>query len=271
MVCSPENKIIIKTALFSAVLTLVLFLLVNFFVNRSWNLFVPSTPKTEPFTVQGTGTAKATPDQAQISFIVRKTAPKLEDAQNQANNLTNKIVADLEKIGIENKYIKTGSYNSHPNYASNSPETDAATMPRPIPDSGGSAKIETYTVTENIDITVCTIAKANEVIDVATRDSAENIYGPNLTFSEDARQKLEDEARATAISDAKQKAETLASQTGIRLGKILSVQESGTPFQPQPFLMNSKVEPASDESASTQINPGENTITENITLSFETK
>ena len=272
MKLNPKTELTVKTALFSAVFTLVLFSLANFFVNRSWNFFSANVSKTQPFTVQGSGSATATPDQSQISFMITKTAPKLEDAQNEANTATNSIEADLQSAGIQKKDIQTGNYNSHPNYAENtSAISNIPVRPTPVPPPGNSTDIASYTVDENVTITLHDISKANTVIDIATKGSAENIYGPSFTFSEQKQQTLSDQARTAAIANAKQKAEKMAVETGIRLGKILSVQETSTPFGIQPLMLNAKAESGVSGSAPTQINPGENTMTVNITLSYEVR
>jgi|GEM_PF-707810 len=272
MEMNPKKESVVKTAFLSAVFTLVLFSLANFFVNRSWNFFSAGASKTQPFTVQGSGTAKAMPDQAQISFTVTKTAPKLDDAQNEANTASNSIVNDLQKAGIQKNNIQTGNYNSHPNYAeNNSPNTISAIRPIPVPPSGNSTEIVSYTVDENVNVTVRDISKANDVIDIATKGGAENIYGPNFSFSESQQQKLADQARTAAIANAKQKAEKIATEAGIRLGKVLSVQENSAPYPIRPLTMDAKTESGAAGSAPTQINPGEDTATEDITLSFETR
>src|SRR6185437_14707970 len=99
--------------------TVLLLMLVNYFFNHSWNFFLNSQMKTQTFSVQGTGTATAAPDQSSVSFTVTKTATTLKDAQNQANTFTNKIVSDLQKIGIAKQDIQTNNYNSYPNYPDN--------------------------------------------------------------------------------------------------------------------------------------------------------
>lgn len=272
MQMNQNSESMIKTALLSAVFTLVLFSLANYFLNRSWNFFSMNGAKQQPFTVQGSGTATATPDQAQISFTVTKSAPKLGDAQNEANSAANSIVNDLQKAGIEKKDIKTGNYNSRPNYSENTVQGSSGfAMPVPAPIRGNSTAILSYTVDENVEITIRDVSKINDVIDVATKGGAENIFGPNFTFSESEQQKLEDQARTEAIESAKQKAAKIAAEAGIRLGKISSVQENSTPFPIQPMMLNAKDGSGGAETAPTQINPGENTVTENITLTFETR
>ncbi len=261
MKLSPQLKESLVTALFSSLFTLVILLLTNFLLNHSWNLFVGST--SQPFTVQGTGSVTQKPDSATVSFTITKTANTLQDAQNQANTSTNTMVADVKKLGIAEKDIKTSNYNSYPNY-----DTSEKIMPlRTIPSSSGTA-ITGYTVSENVDITLSDISKANSVIDVLTKDSAENVSGPNLTFSQSTQDSLTQKARLAAIADAKKKAEVLANAAGVRLGRITNVQEGNTPFQVQPLML--KTQDSAVGSAPTQIQPGENTITVSVTLSYQT-
>lgn len=201
----------------------------------------------QPFTVQGSASVTQKPDSATISFTVSKTAAALSDAQNQANTFTNTIVADVKKIGIGEKDIKTSNYNSSPDY----------TMPM-----RGGQTITGYTVSESVTITLTNITKANSVIDTITKDGAENISGPNLAFLQSTQDALTQKARLQAIADAKNKAQALASAAGIRLGRVINIQENSVPFPIRPMMLKTD--------GPTQVNPGENTITETVTLSYET-
>ena len=261
-----ESKLVLKTAILSSVFTLILLVLASYLFNHSWNLFAGS--KSQVFTAEGTSSLKAVPDEAQVYFTVTITAKTLEDAQNQANTKTNSIVIDLQSAGISQDDIKTSNYNSYPNYDQNSSVKSNAAMPSPIYPSRNTEKIISYTVSENVDITIHDISKVNSVIDLATKDEAENISGPNFTFSESKQKLLNDQLRTEAINNAKQKAQSIAKTAEIRLGKIVNVQENSTPY-PTPLLMKSEAQGSSGSSAPTQINPGENTLTETVTLSYE--
>jgi uncharacterized protein len=251
---ASDKKIAVKTAILSAIFTVVLLLLLNYFFNHNWNFFENSQIKTQTFQAQGTGTATGTPDQSDVSFTVSKSATTAETAQQQANTLMNTIISDLQKSGVEKKDIQTSNYNSSPNYATN------------------GTTITNYTVSENVDVTVHDNSKVNTVIDTVTKDGAQNVYGPNLTFSNDKQQQLEDQARIAAINNAKQKAQSLAGAAGMHLGKIINVQEtqpnSVYPIHPVPMLFSAKAE-GTAQSVPTQINPGQNTVTSTVTLTYQ--
>ena len=272
MKLTSEVKIALKTSILSAIFTVVLLLLVNYYFNHTWNLF-GSTAKSQPFTVQGTGTATATPDQSDISFTVTKTATTLKDAQSQANTFTNKIVSDLKKLGVAKKDIQTSNYSSYPNYNDNGGgfgimQPDIKVMP--IRPSQTTNTIISYTVSEDVDITIHSNDITNKVIDTVTNDGAENISGPDLTFSDAKQKQLENDARTKAIQDAKDKAQSIAQAAGINLGRITNIQENNDNAFPivRPLMMNSAA--GSAKSVPTQINPGQNSVTSTVTLSYET-
>lgn len=208
------------------------------------------TTKTNLFSVSGTGKTTGIPDIAALSIGVTKTSSTVTSAQDQANALANKIIEDLKKLGVPEKNIKTTNYSVNPNYDFN----------------GGGQNITGYTVTQTLEVNVTPIDIANKAIAAATADGANLVGGINFTFSDKTKKALEDKARAEAVKMAKEKAESLNKATGIRLGRIVDVQESGN-FEPRPIMMMGALEAKSSD---TQLQPGENSITINVTLSYET-
>lgn len=237
-------------------LTIILFIFLGFFLYTKFVGPIPfsinsiTTTKTNLFSVSGVGKSTGIPDTAQISVGVIKTASTVVSAQEQNNTATNKIIEDLKKLGVEEKNIKTTNYSISPNYDF----------------IGGRQNITGYTVTQTLEIKVTPIDTANKVIDAATSDGANIVNGISFTFNEKTKKDLENKAREEAVKMAKEKAENLAKATGIRLGKIVDVQESGA-FEPRPIMMAQSLE---EKSTDTQLQPGENSITISITLSYET-
>ncbi len=266
MTISKENQHSLTTAIFSSIFTLVLLFLINYFFNHSWNPFAASSSK-QLFTVEGTSTISQKPDAADISFTVAKSALTLKVAEDQANTSANTIVMNIKKLGIPEKDIKTSNYNSSPTYDNTSTGGVPLEM---MPIRGGNGQTITgYTVSESVDVTLSDITKANSVIDVVSNDGAENVSGPNLTFSSTTQDALVTKARLQAVTNAKQKAQGLADAAGIHLGRVVNIQESGNQVPIQPLMMKAG-NSNSGGSTPTQINPGENTITETVTLSYQT-
>ncbi|MDP2637516.1 MAG: SIMPL domain-containing protein [Candidatus Levybacteria bacterium] len=206
------------------------------------------TTKSNLFSVNGVGEATAIPDTAQLSLGVTKTASTVNDAQNQVNTAANKIIEDLKNLGVEEKNIKTTNYSVNPNYDFNRGQT-----------------ITGYAVTQTLEIK-SSIDTSNKVIDAATANGANVVNGVTFTFNDKTKKELENKARTEAVKMAKEKAESLAKATGIRLGKIVDVQES-TGFEPRPMLQTLE---ADGKGGDTQLQPGENSVNITITLSYET-
>lgn len=265
MKLNSEARVALKTAVLTSLLTLILLMGVNYIFNHNFNLFGNSS-KNQPFTVQGSATLKASPDQAQIFFGVNKTAKTLDEAQKLANTFMEKMTSDLKQAGINEKDIKTSNYNSYPTYEAVEPvKTMMITRPQ-------SPTITGYTVNESVTITLHDTDKTNTVIDIVTKDGAENVSGPNFSLSEDTQKKLMNDGRLQAIAEAKQKASDMAKAAGIRLGKLVSVQESNTPYPVAYPMMGAGMAYKADSSISapTRLSPGENEVTVTVTLAYET-
>lgn len=243
----------IKTPFFT-----ILFILLGFFIYTK--LFGPiqffvnsvSTTKTDVFSVSGEGEANAIPDTATINMGITTTNNSITIAQNKTNSVINTIISDLKSLGVEEKSIKTTNYNINPNYNY----------------SDGKQRINGYTVSANIVAKVSPIEKLNQAIDIATLDGANTVGGVQFTFNEKLLERLQEKARKEAIANAKKKAQELAKESGIILGRIINVAETGglNPF-PVPFY--GRAESLDLTSEPTKIQPGESTITSTITLSYE--
>ncbi|MBI2034703.1 MAG: SIMPL domain-containing protein [Candidatus Levybacteria bacterium] len=237
--------------LFTVLAVFVIFyLFTKFFGPIPFSISSVTTTKTDLFTVEGVGEATGIPDTALLSLGVTKKAATIKDAQNQVNQAANAMIADLKKLGIDEKNIKTTNYSVYPDY-----------------DYTRGQTITGYSVSENLEVKVTPIEKANQAIDIATKDGANMVGGITFILNEDIKKSIEQEARKDAVKKAKEKAQNLASAAGIRLGKIVNVQESQG-YQP-PIALESSMLKDGGTGEPTQLTPGESTIRTSITLSYE--
>lgn len=230
-----------------------LFLYTRFFGAIPFSVNSVSTTKTDIFKVEGTGKATEIPNTALISIGVTKNAATVLAAQDQTNSTVNKMLSDFKELGIEEKDIKTTNYSVYPNYD--------YTL--------GKQTVNGYTVTQNLQIKVKPIDKANQVIDKATENGANIVGGISFVLDDQKQKQLENEAREKAVKEAREKAQSLAKAAGITLGRIIDVQEkSATPRRIgfEPMLSAEKA-----EGQATQITPGQNTIEITVSLSYETR
>jgi uncharacterized protein YggE len=139
----------------------------------------------------------------------------------------------------------------------------------PILPQGGQQNITGYTVTQNLEIQVKPIEKANQIVDTATADGANLVGGVNFTFSDTLNKSLKTQATQLAVNNAKAKAQNLADTAGIHLGKIVNVIENQS-GQPIPMMGGGVAAKSIDQSAPSNITPGENSLTVNVVLYYET-
>ena len=209
------------------------------------------TTKSNLFSVSGTGKAVAAPNTAQVSLGVTETAATVTDAQARLNTKTNSVIDALKNLGIEEKDIKTTNYSISPNY-----------------DFTAGQRITGYSASQNLEVKTDKTELANRAVDSATAAGANVVGGITFVFNDKTRAELENKARKDAVAEAKRKAESLADAAGIRLGRILDVQESSA-GQPIPLAQFDRaIGSGGNEQAN--ITPGENTIEITVTLSYET-
>lgn len=215
---------------------------------------VTTQERGDPFVVSESGSATGVPDQAVMSFGINEQASTVLDAQNKANQKSQTLVSALKNVGVQERDIKTTSYNVRPDY-------DYRSEP---------ARITGYSVNIRYSVKVRELDKANDAINAGTQAGANSIGGVSLTLSDEKRDELLAEARKEAIQKAKSKAENLASLAGLNLGKLINVSEGSgiipTPYRAQTFD-SSGLEAA--PVAEAEITPGESEVSTTVSLSWE--
>ncbi len=96
-----------------------------------------------------------------------------------------------------------------------------------------------------------------------------DLSGPN--FSIDNEENLQAEARKKAIDDAKAKAEALADDLGVKLGRVANFSEGGRYGGPIYYGKEMMAVDSSTGSAPAPANipKGENTISSDVTITYE--
>ncbi|MBN2884495.1 SIMPL domain-containing protein [Patescibacteria group bacterium] len=212
------------------------------------------------FTINGIGIVYAKADIANIT-VGLKTATKktAAEATVESTDKMNKIVAALQVLGIEDKDIKTTDYSLRPVY-------------NWIENQGQVLK--GYEVSQNVSVKVRDLSQIGEVIAKTTEQGANQIG--NVSFTIDDEYELKNQARELAITKAKEKAEMIADQAGMKLGEVKGVYEVSSGYQSMPMYANAKMEYVADEAVgagiiSPSIQSGQNEIRVEVSLSYEVK
>jgi len=209
----------------------------------------PVATTNRAITVVGVGTASGTPDVANIDVGVETQAASVQQAVDDNKAQMTKLLDALKSLDIADKDIRTSNYSVY-----------TERQPLPAPDSKGSQGPVIYHVSNQVNVTVRNVNQLGDVLDKVVAAGANNIYGVNFSVADTS--KLEDEARANAMADAKERAASLAKLAGVTLGDVMNVSEviggptpiysaaapkmglggGGTPVQPGELEVNTSVQ-----------------------------
>lgn len=169
----------------------------------------PATTLPRSITVVGEGKVSISPDIARAQIGVEVMMASVKEASDANKELLDAVLAALQAQGIEEQDIQTSGFSVY--------------AERFGPDGPLPADQTNYRVSNNVSVTVRDLATLGDVLDAAIEAGANNIYG--VEFSLDDPSTIESEARASAVEDARAKAEELAELTGATIGDVVSVSE----------------------------------------------
>lgn len=262
-----------KTVLSVALTIFVLLVLVRIFnISYPIDLRVVNTNVSSELSVVGDGKVDVKPDTAYIDAgITVSRARTAAEAKERMTRVNNAIIAAVRALGIAESDITTSNFSINPEYDYNSPR------PLDAPDTSSGSEpndstIVGYSGAANITVKVRDTNKVSAVIEKVTAAGANNVGSPRFTV--DKPEKYREEARNKAIANAKDQADKLSKQLGIKLGKITNVVEGGGGGQPYPMYdraYGGTMLNAEAKSAPPTIEEGTQTVTSTVTLYFERK
>lgn len=212
--------------------------------------------------VRGEGEVMAKPDIGTFSFSVMAEGVDAASAQSESATKINAILGYLEEAGVEEKDIKTSSYYLNPKYRY---ETQVCAANSYCPP--GEPIIDGYEVSQTITVKVRNLDDSGNLISGVGDRGATNISG--LSFTIDDESVLKAEARATAIADAKEKAEKLADALGVSIVRITGYYEEE--FYPQygGYGGDMMMERSDAQKVAPEMPTGENLISSTVSVTFE--
>ena len=213
-----------------------------------------TAPTTNQVSFTGEGKVLAKPDVAKLNFTILTQAITSKAAQDANSTKSNEVARFLKDQGIADKDIKTSGYQIYPQQSIYSD-----TKPR----------ITAYQASQNFQVVIRNLENANEVLDGVVAAGVNQV--DQLQFVIDNPEQLKTQARAKAIKDAKEKANTLESQIGINLGKIVNFQENVAGY-PGPIMYETAMLKSGTGGAELPSLPsGENELTVSVTITYQIK
>jgi len=216
--------------------------------------------------IWGSGAGKSTgdPDLGILSLGVEALADTASEARGMAGGAIDATIAVLKANNIEDRDMQTSQFSISPRYntqeitrcTDNSKELEPVASPSlgmPAPGStgvvemiaiqeerGSECRVEFervlvgYQVTNTLNIKVRDLDNMGNIIDGATESAGNLVRINRVSFAIEDTKPLQIEAREEAIADLLTKANAMAELTGVELGKLVFLTESGV-GAPQSF------------------------------------
>jgi uncharacterized protein len=220
--------------------------------------FAQTQPSVEPMVpasgtvldVTAEGKTTRVPDLAIIRAGVTTQAATAAAALAENAARMTRVTAALRRAGVAPRDLATAQVSLQPQYryGENVP---------PV--------ITGYQATNTLSVRFRDVGRAGPVLDALVAEGANQIDGPQLTLS--APDAALDEARTDAVRRARAKAELYARAAGLRVERVVSIEEQGEQAGgPRPPVIFAAARMAAD--AKTAVEPGETDVTTTVRVRF---
>ncbi|HVU12560.1 MAG TPA: SIMPL domain-containing protein [Phototrophicaceae bacterium] len=204
-------------------------------------------------TVGGTGTAYAPPDVAYVDLGVQTIDTDLATAFSKTGDSISSVLKALKALGIADADIQTSGINVSPQYQ--------------YDNNGNITGKPSYTVSNTIHVTVRQVDQVEKVLTDSVESGANTIQG--LSFGIQDMDTVEAHARVQAVDDAKSRAQQLASELGVTLGKPLVVTETPQTTVPTPITFGARAGVAAVAPAASQpVSQGQLSVEVDVQITF---
>jgi uncharacterized protein YggE len=203
--------------------------------------------------VSGNAQVQVSPDEAIVRIGVLRQAGNAQAAQDQTSMVANEIIAALTKIGIASTQIQTSRLTLNPVYA-----------PRNA-DAGQPARIIAYQAANVVSVRLDDLSKIGPAIDAGLKAGANELQGVYFGLRDDLAAR--EQALKQAVTEARRKAEAIASSLNVTLLRVLEVSEGGVTILPRNDFGGAVM--ARAEAAPTPVSPGQIEVNAQVTVRYQ--
>ena len=196
----------------------------------------------------GEAEVKRAADRAWVTINAESRARDPKEAQRANVEAMNAVMQKLRSLSLGSDAVRTTSVELHP-------EFDYA---------NGRQTLRGYVARNTIEVRVDDISRAGEVISATVGSGATSIGG--LRFDIKDRAEAEREALRIAVENARARAEAAASGAGMRIERIVRIEDHRTSMpEPRPMMME-RTMAAQAPMPDTPVTPGNLTIRAMVTV-----
>ena len=207
-------------------------------------------PRIPSITVSGEATIAAEPDQAEIDIGVVTQARTAPEASKENAERLSRVLAEVKKLLGKGDEVKTSGYALGPTYR----------YPQ-----GGKPEIVGYTASNTVRIKTTNLSLVGRLIDASMQAGANNVNRLVFNLKDEVAAQLE--ALRQASAKAKTKAEAIAASLGLKIVRVISINEGERTVQPiYRQAMTARAEAAP---APTPVEPGTVDVRSTVSMTVE--
>lgn len=215
----------------------------------------------------GTATTQVKPDKVSVTVGVETNGTTAQEATSKNADLMAQVIAALKGLGITDGQIATSNFNVYPVYGYNEPVNVCKVMEGyPIPpECYVNQELTGYRASNSVTVTLDVQGSidAGKVIDASVNAGANNVNGVYFFVSPDKQDEVRDSLTKEAIANARHRADVAAGAIGMKITGVQSVNLNDVYFPVYSYYGG-----IADAQASTPIQPGEQQLTNTVSVVF---
>lgn len=167
----------------------------------------------------GEATVKRVPDRAWVQITAESRARSPREAQKLNADAMSAVVQKLKGAGVAGDALQTRGYELQPEY-------DYA---------NGRQTLRGYLARNSVEVRVDDLPRVGEILDLAVTAGATSVG--NVRFDLKDKDAAEREALRLAVEDARRRAEAAATGAGLKVERIVRIEEHRVTLTPPPRPM----------------------------------
>ena len=203
--------------------------------------------------VQAEGSAEAVPDMAILGMSVEITEASVEAARDGAARLTQAVIDELERHGVEKQDIQTNRFSIHADYQYT---------------NDGTRRLNGYRVVHALTVTYRDLDTVGTAIDAVSRAGGDALAFRDIALTHADPERHREAARREAVRNLHRTARQLAEASNRELGPLLEISEDAS--VPGPYAgLSASAAMLRAEAADTPISIGTDVISVTVRGVFE--
>jgi uncharacterized protein YggE len=207
-----------------------------------------AAPEGPTVVATGEGMVKVAPDRAWLQVTAESRAKSPREAQSQNAQTMSAVLQKLRGAGLKDDAIQTRGYDLQPEYDYNN----------------GRQTLRGYVARNSVEVRVDELNRVGEVLDVAVSSGATSVG--NVRFDLKDRAAVEREALRLAVMDARRRADAAAAGAGLKVERVVRIEEHRARVQPPVPMMMMERASAMAGQAAPPVAPGEVEVQASVTL-----